>query len=152
MIPDLETLAGSPWKVLPPGDHLATLAETVAVFGKNPKRRALCDGLVRAAKDLATAGCGTLIVDGSFVTAKPEPGDFDAMWDPAGVSRSQLDPVFLDFKNKRANQKAKYGGEFFPFGAQAAPGVSFESFFRRERYSGKEKGLLVIDLTNETFN
>ena len=152
MIPDLQALAGSPWRVLPPGIHSASLGETIAVFGTNPKRRRLCDGLVLAAKALDKAGCKRLIIDGSFVTGKPAPRDYDAIWDPSGVSQLLLDPVFLDFDNKRAKQKAKYRGEFFPFGMEAEPGISFVSFFRRERYSGKEKGILMVDLTIETFS
>jgi hypothetical protein len=151
MVPDLQKLTGSPWKVLPPGIHQVSLADTTAAFGTNPKRRKLCGGLARAARALAKAGCVTLIVDGSFVTGKPAPRDYDAIWDPTGVDKALLDPVFLDFDNKRAKQKAKYGGEHFIFGMEAEPGVSFVSFFRRERYSGKEKGILMIDLTNETF-
>ena len=73
MIPGLQSLAGSPWKVLPPGIHSASLDEIVAVFGSNPRRRQMCDGLVLAAKALAKAGCKTLIFDGSFVTGNPTP-------------------------------------------------------------------------------
>ncbi len=152
MIPKLKTISGSPWPVLPPGIHSATLVEIVAFFGTNPRRRELCSGLVDAAKALADGGCKLLYLNGSFVTGKPDPGDYDAIWDPTGASPTILDPVFLEFQNKRASQRLKYGGEFFPFGLEAQPGVAFISFFQTDRFTGKQKGLLVIDLTNETFD
>ena len=151
MIPDLINLDGSPWPVLPPGVHAASLDEVRNVFGTNQRRRELCEGLEGAAQALHIAGCKALLLDGSFVTGKPIPGDYDALWDPTGVSPHKLDPVFLDFENSRASQKTKFGGEFFPFGLEAAPGVAFILFFQTDRFSGKQKGILIIDLEKEIF-
>jgi hypothetical protein len=114
-------------------------------------RRELFAGLKRASKALSAAECRTIYVDGSFVSGKPNPNDYDVCWDPAGVDPAKLDPVFLDFSNKRANQKAKYLGEFFPFSAEAAPGKTFLEFFQTDRFTGARKGILVTDLTTETF-
>lgn len=153
MIPKLVNLAGSPWPVLPAGIHPASLHEVAQFFGTNTRRRELCKGLNDAAEALATTGCETLLLDGSFVTGKPIPGDYDAIWvPPKGLNPAKLDPVFLDFDNNRANQKAKYGGEFFPFGLEAAPGVAFISFFQTDRYTGKRKGMIEINLIQEPFN
>lgn len=152
MIPKLVHLAESPWQVLPAGIHSASLHEVWDVFGTNTRRRELCKGLDEAAEALAIAGCKMLFLDGSFVTGKPIPGDYDAIWDPSGMNPSKLDPVFLEFNNSRASQKAKYGGEFFPFGMNAAPGVAFISFFQTDRFSGKQKGILIIDLSKEPFS
>jgi len=44
------------------------------------------------------AGCRTAYVDGSFVTAKEDPEDFDGCWESEGVSLKALDPVLCDFK------------------------------------------------------
>ena len=42
-----------------------------------------------------------------------------------------MDPVFRDFDNERAAQKAKYGGEFFPSSFKAdAVGRTFLEFFQ----------------------
>jgi len=46
---------------------------------------------------LTKAGCRRVYLDGSFVTSKPEPGDYDACWDIAGVDVEVPDSVFLDF-------------------------------------------------------
>ena len=72
--------------------------------------------------------------------------DFDACWNLAGVDVRKLDPVLLDFKNNRAAQKAKYGGELFIANGQAAPGILFLDFFQLDRYSGRQKGILSMDL------
>lgn len=100
-------------------------------------------------KALHKAGCRTVYVDGSFVTDKPAPGDYDICWDPAGVNPALLDPVFLDFDNSRKNQKSVYGGEFFPFNFQVEPGKTFLDFFQNDRHTGQPKGILLVDLTCE---
>lgn len=151
MLPDLENLNSSPWNILPAGIHLASLAEIEIAFATNARRRQLFEGLLAGAKALATAGCQYLYLDGSYVTGKPNPGDYDACWDPSGVDPALLDPVFLDFSNARLNQKNKFKGEFFPFGAPAAVGKVFIDFFQTDRFTGLPKGIVLINLANESF-
>ena len=64
--------------------------------------------------------------------------------DGAGLP-DRLDPVLLDFSNRRAAMKAKYLGDLFPASAFAAPGVLYRDFFRTDR-NGVEKGVVLIDL------
>ena len=52
-------------------------------------------------------------LDGSFITSKESPSDFDGCWDPDGVTLDQLDSVLRAFRNRRAAQKAKYKGELY---------------------------------------
>ena len=152
MIPDFINLPGVPWLVLPAGIHHASLTAVADRFGTNVRRRRLYCGLVRASRNLAQAGCRRLFLDGSFVTAKPWPGDYDACWDPCGVDRRLMDPVFSNFAERRAAQKAKYNGEFFPSEDQADPaGRNFVCFFQIEKFSGLRKGIVLIDLTNDTM-
>ncbi len=141
MIPALISLPGAPWDVLPPGLHPATLAEVKEAYAYNPPRRALFEGLVKLALDLREAGSPAFYPDGSFVTAKPIPGDFDAIWDWGGVDETKLDPVFFDFEGKREAQKAKYGGEFFPLDDY------FYRLFQTEKDTKLRKGILIVDLT-----
>lgn len=148
MIPAFIDLAGSPWPVLPAGLHAATLYEVEARFAINPGRRVQFRGLAAALVNLRGAGCARAFLDGSYVTAKPRPGDFDACWDPAGVNPVFLDPVLLTFDNNRAAQKAKYKGEFFPSTVPAdAVGTIFIEFFQVDRFTGARKGIVAIDLT-----
>lgn len=147
MIPDLIDLGPScPWAVLPPGTHDTTLAEVEARFATTPHRKWLFDGFARMTEALAKAGCRYVYLDGSFVTAKPHPSDYDGCWDHIGVEPGKLDPVLLDFDNKRAAQKAKYLGEMFIAGMPNGPGAPFLDFFQVEKSSGQPKGILRIPL------
>jgi hypothetical protein len=152
MIPALVAVPGSPWDVLPPGIHAATLAEIEQAFTYNPFRRALFAGLVDAAVHLSLVGCRRVLLNGSYVSAKPVPADYDACWDPDGVDFAKLDRVFDDFDNGRANQKARFGGEFFPSSLiELDSGAAFAEFFQIDRFTGKKKGILQIGLaTDET--
>jgi len=134
---------------LPPGIHQATWEELERAFGSGAVRARLLDGLYRVALALRAAGCETLYVDGSFVTTKEKPGDFDACWEPIGVDASRLDPVLLDFSNARLSQRLKYGGEIFPssFRAEAKPPHrTFIEFFQQDKDTGMPKGIIAIDL------
>jgi hypothetical protein len=132
---------------LPPGVHLATWDEIVERFGGSPWRLRLLTGLKAVLSSLRTAGCCKAYVDGSFVTAKEEPGDFDGCWDETGVDPDKLDPVLLDFRNKRAAQKAKFGGEMFLSSSPASPTSTFVTFFQIDKVTGDPKGIISIDLT-----
>lgn len=134
--------------LLPPGIHHASWAELELRFGYNSTRRRLLDGLRRAAKSLALAGCKTIYVDGSFVTDKEEPGDYDGCWEEEGVDPYRLDPILLTFDHKRVAQKLKYGGEVFPASLSAEdspPFRAFLDFFQADR-DGIAKGIIAIDL------
>ena len=132
---------------LPPGVHKADWNELKAAFGGSPHRVALLAGLREALVSLRSAGCRTVYIDGSFVTVKEEPGDFDACWDAAGVDPDALDPVLLDFSGGRRAQKERFGGELFPADTAAEPaGTRFLDYFQRDRDTGDPKGIVEIDL------
>lgn len=136
--------------MLPPGIHPASLAEIEAAFATNARRRDLFAGLVNGISLLNHAGCIRVYLDGSYVTGKPQPGDFDACWDPTGIDRSKLDPVFLKFDNGRAAQKARFKGEFFPSSMVCRDvGATFLEFLQRDRFSGAPKGIVEITLTTD---
>jgi len=99
---------------LPPGIHRLTWTEIVTRYATSTRRRELLDGLLDALRSLKTAGCTTAYLDGSFVTSKVHPGDFDVCWESADVVFDRLDPELQDFSDERATQKARYGGELFP--------------------------------------
>ena len=86
-----------------------------------------------------------MLLDGSFVSQKELPGDYDGAWDIQGVDPYRLDPVLLDFTNGRAAMKSKYLGELFPATAAAAPGILYRDFFMKDR-NGVPKGVVNIDL------
>jgi Family of unknown function (DUF6932) len=132
---------------LPEGIHDATWDEIVDQFGTSEHRRELLEGLRRALESLREAGCRRAYLDGSFVTAKDEPGDFDACWETAGVNSALLDPVLLEFVNARASQKERFRGELFPAEAIADPdGTRFLDYFQRDKLTGEPKGIVALDL------
>ncbi len=70
---------------LPEGLHAATEAEVTFRFGTAGRKRTLLALRLRRWIELARlVQAPRLFVDGSFVTAKPEPGDVDAIiWLPS---------------------------------------------------------------------
>ena len=141
VLPPFDQLTGR----LPEGEHEAEWEELVERMGWNRRRRQLLDGLAAAIEALATAGCRRVWLNGSFVTSKEEPGDFDACWDTDGVDLDALDPVILDLSAGRAAQKSRYGGELFPNVIEAKSGLVFAEFFQNERDTGR-KGVVVLKI------
>ncbi len=147
MIPDYISLPGSPWPLLPPGIHDSTLTEVYERYAINQARLHLFEGLLKGLDNLFQSGCPQVFLDGSYVTAKLIPNDYEICWDIEDVDPDLLDPVFFDFNDGRANQKKKFLGEYFP--AMLIEGVSgkpFLDFFQTDRDTGKKKG--IVRLTN----
>ena len=141
MIPPTDRRTG----YLPAGVHQALWTDIGARFALNNHRSQLLAGLRNALFNLAGAGCRTVLLDGSFVSEKPLPNDYDGAWESYGVNPYLLDPVLLDFSNGRAAMKAKYGGELFPAYMDAGGGVRYRDFFLTDR-NGVPKGVIKIDL------
>ncbi|HXU36884.1 MAG TPA: hypothetical protein VN937_11025 [Blastocatellia bacterium] len=132
---------------MPVGIHWATRADLALRFGWTPHRRKLLVGITALIGTLQKAGCRSVYIDGSFVTAKQVPGDFDACWSVADVDVELIDPVLFEFDNERAAQKAKYFGDIFP--AELPEGLSgrtFLDFFQIDKVTGKRKGIVGIRL------
>lgn len=87
------------------------------------------------------------------MTDKQRPNDVDAAYDTAGLDWVQLQyvaPDLLDFRDGRAAQKRRYGGEFFPAETAATlAGEPFLSFFQHDR-DGQPKGVVVLRLEDES--
>ena len=105
-------------------------------------------GLRMAMEQLKAGGCRTIYINGSFVTIKPDPGDFDACWDSEDVDYDYLRknaPRLLNHLDRSA-QKSKYKGEIFrsdqPVGDYDLTSIEF---FQRDRQLNP-KGIIAIDL------
>lgn len=125
--------------------HSATWGEVVRVFGHNAHRRRLLSGLHEALVQLKIAGCGRAYLDGSFVTSKSHPSDYDACWETRGVDPQYLDPVLLDLRPPRVAQKARYYGEVFPASVSVC-GLTMFQFFQFDKETNDAKGIISIDL------
>ena len=104
-------------------------------------------GLKAALENLRDAGCRTAYINGSFVTRKAIPNDYDVCWEESGVDPVILDPVLLIFDPGRVAQRAKYMGELFPASVTAdADGLSFLEFFQTDKETGRTKGIVAMNL------
>jgi hypothetical protein len=132
---------------LPPGVHLVTWREIEERLAFNPRRHQMLLGFRQACDQLRKAGCRLVYLDGSFVTGKERPGDFDACWDIRNVDEAKLDPVFWDLSRGRAAQKERFLGELFPAQLpEGATGRAFVEFFQVNKMTGEPKGILAIRL------
>lgn len=131
---------------LPPGIHWATWEELADRFSTNDHRQMLTGGLRKALKALKRASCKVVYVDGSFVSNKAMPHDYDACWELEGVDLMVIDPILLEFDNTII-QKAKYRGELFPEDSgEVDADFSFLQFFQTDKYTLLPKGIIAIDL------
>jgi hypothetical protein len=143
LIPDFEANGN-----LPAGIHQSTWNELSKRFGRSGRRKKLLEGMAAALGDLAAAGCRAVYINGSFVTRKSEPNDYDLCWSIEGVAPERLDPVLLDFSPRgRRAMKAKYLGDLFPAEVpEGASGKAFLDFFQTDRRTGKPKGIVWLVL------
>ncbi|MEI2580353.1 DUF6932 family protein [Scytonema sp. PRP1] len=145
MIPDFDENGN-----LPPGVHFCNWEEFKERFGYTIRRAQMILGMETAMVELKAAGCRTFYINGSFVTSKPKPNDFDACWEPDTVDMDYLRnnaPTLLNFANKRAAQKAKYKGELFPSDQPIDDeGTTSIDFFQLDRRDNR-KGIIAIDLS-----
>jgi hypothetical protein len=132
---------------LPPGVHPMAWSAFCAQFVVGAWRERLGRALYRALNNLRNAGCSQAIVDGSFVTSKLDPSDFDLAFDPAGVNAALMDPVLRKHDDDRRAMKAKYFGDVVPWGwiACSATGLLYQEFFQSDR-SGNPKGVVLLKL------
>ncbi len=69
---------------LRPGTHAVSWQEVIELCGFNDHRMDLLVGLRSALLNLKVAGCSKLFLDGSFVSMKVEPNDYDGAWERKG--------------------------------------------------------------------
>jgi hypothetical protein len=96
---------------------------------------------------LTAAGCRIVYLDGSFVTNRDKPGDFDACWEPLGVDPERLGAALVNYHGDRWDQKAGYGGELFPSSGLAdITGRTFLDLFQIDKWTRRPKGIVAIQL------
>jgi hypothetical protein len=132
--------------VLPLGEHKASWNDVTDRFGGNTRRDRLLNGLRAAAANLRDAGVHSIWLDGSFVTSKPEPNDWDGVWDTMGADLAKVDLLLIDrydMANGRYRQKVKHGGELL-IGIEGSSGKPFHEFFQQDKNG--MKGIVLLDL------
>ncbi len=131
---------------LPAGEYSCTWSEFENRYSTTTHRIQLLTGLRLALADLKNAGCKTVWVNGSFISDKAQPNDYDACWDSRDIDPDMLEPTLLDFAHPRSRMKRKYKGELFIADVPATPyGETFLEFFQKDR-DDNPKGILRLDL------
>lgn len=136
---------------LPPGVHKAEWQEFRQRFAITAHRRQLADRMVLLIAHLKSVSCRSLFVDGSYVTDKQRPNDYDACWDVYGVKIEELDPVLTDFTDAgKQRMEDKYGGDIRPdmFSPTETDGTYLD-FFQMDR-NGRAKGIIHLSLTERS--
>ena len=138
--------------VLPPGTHACTIGEVqerFGVFKGSDRRIVLTARLFEYFVAASAANVGScLYVDGSYVTAKPEPDDIDLLL----ILREDVEldatvPPFEYNARSRGYVKKKFGFDFyFGFENDASSERMLATFRRVKGVPGAEKGLLRLDL------
>jgi hypothetical protein len=136
--------------LLPPGIHDAKWDEIAARFGGTTHRLEQLRGLRSALEHLRYAGCDRAYLDGSFVTDKGVPNDYDLCWEMGGVKISLLTPVLRDVRPPRVAQQARYRGDILPNVIEASSGAPFVDFFQQDKAAGGAKGIVAINLKGLT--
>lgn len=134
--------------LLPPGLHLADMDEIEERFGKStPKRKNLFERLRMFVELAQYCGALRMFVNGSFVTAKPEPNDVDvAIW--VGAKYIEL----LNNDDENAKRLKKMFDTRVPKEALLATDEQewegWVLFFSRIRgHLNKRKGLVEVNLS-----
>ncbi len=138
MIPKFDIIGN-----LPPGKHVATFVDVKKRFGTNSRRLWLLEGLNLLLIELKKAGSDEVWLDGSFVTQKELPGDYDMCYQIRGVNPDLMDPLI--FSQNRDERKKKYRGDIFPNTIEGDTGKPFDEFFQEDQ-DGNQKGIILIKL------
>jgi hypothetical protein len=133
---------------LPEGIHRLSWDEILVDYGYNFHRNKLLRGLNKALHEFKHAGCKIVYLDGSFVTTKNYPNDYDCCWITNGVDPNLLDWILQKYDPiGRKLQKIKYFGEFFPSNViEKSTGSPFLDFFQTDRETDKRKGIVEINV------
>lgn len=133
---------------LPEGTWVATIEEVEERFGRRPSsRRMQIKFLLDAIEILKAAGCSTLFLDGSFVTAKFMPGDFDAL-----ILKAEGTEVIKVIKDRLTHLSKKYKGEFYcaedlAYCRYQKKTVTFLELFQTDKHNEeglRRKGIIQI--------
>lgn len=152
MIPELQD------GVLPKGIHPCVFEEVARVFGqfrRSDRRPQLTEKLARYIQDARTSGVvSAVVIDGSYVTAKEEPGDIDLIvaLRPDFDLTLEMRPMEYNIQSKSAVRKL-YGFDVLPAVDGSETYSRLVDFFSRVKMDDHDqgtnqkcKGLLRIEL------
>jgi len=142
---------------LNPGIYKLTWTEVCEYLGWNYKRKSLLQGLREGLEALKECGCKKVYLDGSFVSKRDRPKDFDVCFEEDGVDFDKLKANFealTIFTNGRQQQKRIYKGEFVPASTEVSGSLTFKDLFQLIKdpvdssyiNTHSQKGIISINL------
>ncbi|MBS1055022.1 DUF6932 family protein [Gluconobacter kondonii] len=145
MIPPFETDTGVGF--LPEGIHHADWEEFESRFRCSVRRRKILKRIILFSTMMKKAGCKKIYIDGSFVTDKRHPNDWDGCFCTCGLNYDYLDPILLDLGKNRSNIQDKYMCDIFPDNClEGESGMLFLDFFQQKKGSFSKKGIILLNL------
>ena len=138
---------------LPEGHHPATWDEMVARFGGAPgsRRAAVLSGLLQWRDAVRAKGMGgRLILDGSFISDKVAPGDFDGIfvYNEVSFQTAAQDAAAMALLDD-AYCKERYSGDIWAFSEKAIrdfPAFCRVDGFDLHKLTRLPKGVVEVDL------
>ncbi len=136
---------------LPVGVHLCTLAELKKRFGsfaRSDNRVRLFARLEVFVEELLETGLvRAIVVDGSFVTNNPSPGDIDLIVALYQAMHFTLEILPRDYNAlSRKRVRARFGFDVFVDVDKSAAYKEHVAFFKQLRNTKTRKGMLRIEL------
>lgn len=119
---------------------MATLTEIKKHFAYNQTRLRLVDALRKVVTMLEKCECMYIYLDGSFITSKAEPKDYDLVWEPTGIVPTK---ELKEFLKERDRRKEKYLGDIIV--RYPEPPFHFDHFYQWQMdKDGNAKGIICI--------
>jgi len=133
---------------LPSGHHAATWEDVFVRFGgtQENRRALLTERLRQLCDDLRACGVtGTLLLDGSYISAKAEPGDFDLLLiAPANIQvQKDANPSLTDLLDAEASERRGYSLFYIP---ENSPAREMLRGLWNVSKEGVEKGVVEVQL------
>ena len=134
--------------IFKPGIHKYSMHEVERMFAYNDIRDKHFEGFMKWARELKEAGCKTVYLDGSFITRRKDPHDFDACWEPfVPKTRPKAQSLLDESIDGNLARKKEFGGDIFPrFTAKYGDRVEKWQYDERTR---RVKGIIEIDLRGD---
>jgi len=133
--------------VLDQGIHKMTWREFYDSFSFSKRRKELLEGLEKVVAVLQKTEATHIYIDGSFVTNKLEPGDWDACFDYSEERIFELETKYGYPLLNRRLQKSLYKGElFYAYWEADGYGNKYLEFFQQLKHSTDKKGIIEIIL------
>lgn len=132
---------------MPPGVHTVTLTEVENKFAYNVRRKALSAGLSNVIRILKEANCLEVFLDGSYITTKEEPDDYDLCFEPTDLQPTEELRALLSAKE---NRKTEYLGDIFARLPEPPYFFDYVTNWQRDgRNDDVIKGILRIELRGQ---